>query len=235
MNVKDVLNTDDKTCRVTYLWRLWWFLLNMSVRYISFARDLTSHKLVFSDLHNILLIETELSLEFPTDCDSFKIVCILPFPFWNRLRNIGEREREILGCVAFLHITWRRLREVLIHFVGKNEEEFNFLFILLLDASNDRGLLTFMFLKRFHMKVIFKETANNPGNLECVWGTFQGDLCILGEIRTTSMEGEIQMYNWHLVVKDLPVNPPWTLWTKDKAVSVDNADFFLSFLLCGCS
>ena len=84
------------------------------------------------------------------------------------MRNIGEREREILGCVAFLRITWRRLSEVLIHFVGKNEEEFNFLFILLLDASNDRGLLTFMFLKRFHMKVIFKETASNPGNLECV-------------------------------------------------------------------
>lgn len=29
------------------------------------------------------------------------------------------------------------MSEVLIHFVGKNEEEFNFLFILLLE--NDRG------------------------------------------------------------------------------------------------
>ena len=50
-----------------------------------------------------------------------------------------EREREGLCCVPFLHIMWRRLREVLVHFVGKNEEEFNFLFTLLLDASNDRG------------------------------------------------------------------------------------------------
>lgn len=211
-----------------------------SIRYISFARDVTSHKLVFSDLHNILLIETELPLEFLTNCDSFKIVCILPFPFWNRVRNIGEREKKNIGSCSIstwrrLCITWRRLSEVPILFVGKNEELFNFLFILLLDASNDRGWLTCMFLKHFHMKVIFKETASNPGNLECVWGTFQGDFCILGKIRTTPMEGEIQMYNWHFVVKDLPVNPPWTLWPKDKTVSMANVDFFLSFLLCSCS
>lgn len=44
-----------------------------------------------------------------------------------------------MGCAVFLHKIWRRLSEVLIHFVRKNEEEFNFLFTLLLDASHDRG------------------------------------------------------------------------------------------------
>jgi hypothetical protein len=63
---------------------------------------------------------------------------------------------------------WRRSSEALIHFVGKNEEEFNFLFTLLLDASNFRRGLTFMFLKHFHMKVVFKEVASEPGNLEFV-------------------------------------------------------------------
>lgn len=44
-----------------------------------------------------------------------------------------------LDCAPFLQIMWKRLNEVLIHFVGKNEEEFNFLCAVLLDASNDRG------------------------------------------------------------------------------------------------
>lgn len=101
-------------------------------------------------------------------------------PLWKVLEQSVDyrflfetEEKRSIGCASFLYIMWRRLSKVLTHFVGKNEEEFNFLFTLLLDARNDRGWLTFLLLKHFHMKVIFKEIASNPGNLEFVWGTFK--------------------------------------------------------------
>lgn len=70
LNMKDLLNTDDK------IWRVLTVLLNMSIRHILFARELTSHELIVSDLHNVPLVETELSLKFLS-----KTVYVLPFPF----------------------------------------------------------------------------------------------------------------------------------------------------------
>lgn len=77
----------------------------------------------------------QLSLEFLSNYENVRTFSV----FYLLLSEKEKEKREELGCAPFLHIMWRRLSEVLIHFVGENEEEFNFLFTLLLDVSNDRG------------------------------------------------------------------------------------------------